>query len=171
MKNRLFSFAALSLVFLCGCASSRQVQLQEKETGRPGGGMRISEGRIIMQDVPLGTKVSISDITGESIKISNEDNNNRSFKMEVYRCEEKNVNISHRNEDIPDTEWIQPEKEILEVPAGSSKEAVIHINIPDKEKYAGKRYQAVLEITREKKNPNEFIVLAAEVSLNIITAE
>ena len=171
-KSILYVICGL-ILFLSGCAGrsgvSAPLEQPEASDARPGGGMNVGPAIARAENLPSGERVNLSDYAKGGITIRNRDTQKHSYTLTVKTVKETNNRLSSGYEDIPDPAWFEVEKTPFEVPGGGSREVDIGILIP--EEYAGKRFQGVIEVRREKSAPQDMFVLAAQVYLYIDTAE
>jgi hypothetical protein len=134
-------------------------------------GLAVSPGRIDLQGVPLGSKVTATELAREPLylKISNNSSTAFDYVINILHTSETPVSLPSGYQDIPDTGWITFEMEEIHVEAGKAKEVELYFNLPDSPAYAGKKYQAIIEVKSKKNKPEEVFVLAAQVRVCFTT--
>lgn len=135
-------------------------------------GLAIDPGEINIKNVSLGQKVAVSVLGGEKSKlvIKNKGASACTYSVNILNSAQTAAPLSEGYVDILDTAWIFPEvKEIL-VPGNSAKSVEIYINIPKKEKYYNKKYQAVIEVKSKKNRPEDLFVLACQLKILFSTS-
>lgn len=117
--------------------------------------------------VPLGRKTAVSELSSRRLKleIKNKSSAAYNYVINILPSEDTTAPLPAGYLDIPDTSWIIPEKEEVKIEAGRTKEVELYIDIPKKEKYADKKYQAVIEVKSKKNKPSNLFVLAAQVRI------
>jgi hypothetical protein len=134
-------------------------------------GLGVRPDSITLRDVPLGEKIAVSGLTGRpyGIQITNKGAAAYSYVINIHTPAQVSIKPSFGYEDIPDTAWIQPKQKEIRIEAGSSKDVELYIDIPGDSIYAGKRYQAIIEVQSKKNHEKDIFVLAAQVRVNIHT--
>jgi len=134
-------------------------------------GLEVNPGKIHLTGVPLGSQVDISGFTKEpaSLQITNKGDMPSDYVISVLRTSETTAPLPAGYTDIPDTSWIIPQAREARVEAKQTKDVALYINIPDKRAYAGKKYQAIIEVKSKKNKPQNLFVLACQLQLTFKT--
>jgi hypothetical protein len=136
-------------------------------------GLKVGPGHIDITDVPLGSKVSVSEAAGKPLclQITNNSNMAYGYVINILYTAETTAPLGSGYEDIPDIGWIIPEEKEVRIHARQTRDVALYINIPNDAAYAGKKYQAVIEVQGKKNQPGDIFVLAAQVRISFSTEE
>jgi hypothetical protein len=134
-------------------------------------GLAIGPDQIDLDDVPLGSKVTASQLAGQPLYLEITNNSSTAFDyvIDILHSGETSAPLPANYQDVPDTSWIIPEAEEIWIEAGKTKKIDLYLNLPDDPNYAGKKYQAVIEVKNKKKRPEDIFVLAAQVRIRFST--
>jgi hypothetical protein len=134
-------------------------------------GLAVSPGRIDLEAVPLGSKVTASQLAGQPLCLEITNNSSTAFDyvIDILSTGETSAPLSADYQDIVDTEWISLEAEEVRIEAGQTKEVELYFNLPDEAAYSGKKYQAVIEVKSKKHRPEDIFVLAAQIRIRFTT--
>jgi hypothetical protein len=134
-------------------------------------GLEVGPDDISLEGVLLGEKLSFSKIAGRPIALEIKNKSNRAFDYEINILYSLNTTagLSYGYSDIPDTGWIIPENKMIKVEAGQTGRLELYMAVPDDASYAGKAYQAVIEVKSMKDNPNDLFVLACQLRVFFTT--
>jgi len=134
-------------------------------------GFEVDPVRIIVENCPLGEKVSVSALAGEEmiLKIQNKEPVSYTYTINVLRSSQSNTPVGGGYSDIPDTFWIIPEDKEVQIPGNSTKKVKLYLNIPKKQEYYNKKYQAVIGVKRKKDKPQDMFVLAVQIRMRFST--
>jgi len=133
--------------------------------------MEVDPVEIVLENCPLGEKVLVSDLGGSemTLRIQNKAPVDYTYTISVLSGSDGNSPLKQGYEEIPEVSWIIPESEEVRVPANSTAETELYINVPDREEYAGKKYQAVIEVKSKKNNAKDVFVLAVQIGMRFST--
>ncbi len=142
-------------------------------------GLAVSPGRIDLEAVPLGDKVTASEVAGEPLylEITNNSRGEKFFAptidydITILHSGETSASLPFGYQDIVDTGWIIPAPSEVKIEAGQTKEVELYFNLPDDPAYLNKKYQAVIEVKSKKRRPKDTFVLAAQVHIRFTTQE
>lgn len=134
-------------------------------------GLAVDPGRIDLEAVPLGDKVTASEVAGEPLCLEITNNSSTAFDyvIDILYSGETSAPLPSGYQDITDTSWIIPAQSEVSIKAGQTKEVELYLNLPDDPNYAGKKYQAVVEVKSKKRRPEDIFVLAAQVRIRFTT--
>lgn len=134
--------------------------------------LEVGPDEIIVQNVVLGKSVAVSSLSGEKmkLKIINKDVAACTYTIDILANAQTTAPLTVGYTDIPDSAWIYPQVKEIKVPGKSFKEVELFINVPQEKKYAGQKYQAVIEVKTKKNRPQDLFVLACQLKINFSTA-
>jgi len=134
-------------------------------------GMEVDPVEIVLENCPLGEKVLVSNLGGSemTLRIQNKAPVDYTYTIGVLSSSDGNSPLKHGYMDIPEVSWIIPESKEVRVPANSTGETELYINVPDREEYGGKKYQAVIEVKSKKNNAKDIFVLAVQIGMRVST--
>lgn len=132
-----------------------------------GFGLEVDPVEIVIKDCPLGEKVAISDFGGEKMKlrIQNQGTTAYTYTINILFSSEAQGRLREGYIDIPDTSWIIPENKEVYISTKSSKEVELYLEIPKREEYYDKKYQAIIEVKSKKNRPEDIFVLAVQIRM------
>jgi len=156
-KRRKAGAVALSLLFLFLTSGAARSAPPAKT-----GGMRVEPGELVIKGVPLGEKTSASRLGAEKLKVTNKDGKAHRFTVKVLTTAASRSRLKYGYEDIPDASWLKPGEAESVIGPLQSKEFDLFVEVPKKKDYAGKSFQAIVEVKREKDEPKDLFVLAAQ---------
>lgn len=135
-------------------------------------GLSVDPERINLENVPLGKKVAVSKLGGESLKLKiiNKGGSLYTYTIEVFYTSLTAFPLKDGYDDIPDVNWVEPEKKEVAIFGNESAVVDIYLKIPQKDKYYNKKYQAVIEVKNKKNNPTEVIVLGCQIPIRFSTS-
>ncbi len=135
-------------------------------------GIAVGPGEIFLENVPLGRKVAVSALAGRNLKlnINNKNSSSYIYTINVFYTAETTNALREGFMDIPDISWISPEKQEVEIEGNGTKTVELYLNIPKNKKYAGKKYQAIIEV-KNKPKPGDFFNFAAQPIIRFSTLE
>jgi len=135
------------------------------------GGMEVDPVDVIVENCPLGEKVTASDLGGDEmvLRIQNKDSVSHSYTVNILPVAGGKSRLKPGFERIPDTTWIVPESEEILIPGKSTGKMELYINVPNMEKYGDKKYQAVVEVKSKKDDPGDMFVLAVQIGMRLST--
>ncbi|MCF7870907.1 MAG: DUF916 domain-containing protein [Candidatus Omnitrophica bacterium] len=150
--------AGFCLLFITGLAAAEM-------------GLEVGPDNLKVTGVPLGRKTAISELSSRRLKleIKNKSSAAYNYEIKIVPSEDTTAPLPAGYSDIPDTGWITAEKKEVKIEAGRAKEVELYIDIPKKEEYAGKKYQAVIEVKSKKNDRRDLFVLAAQVRIRFET--
>ena len=128
----------------------------------PSGGLGVAPGELTVKEVPAGKKVLISSLGAEKLKVTNKDSRPHRFTIKVLTCAESQNRVKYGYQDIPDIAWLKPAEAEAVIGPMETKEFDLFAAVPKKAEYRGKSFQAIVEVRREKDNPTDLFVLAAQ---------
>ncbi len=132
-----------------------------------GMGMEVDPGEINIRNVPLGETVMVSALGGKGMMLSieNKSGSAYNYSINILHASETTAVLEQGYADIPDTAWIQPEIQDVRVAAYSKQSVGLYLQIPKKEEYYNKKYQAVIEVKSKKNKASEIFVLACQLKI------
>jgi len=135
-------------------------------------GIAVGPGEIILENVPLGKKVAVSALAGQNLKlnITNKNGSSYIYTINILYTTETNNPLREGYRDIPDTSWVYAEKKEVEIEGNGTKAVELYLKIPKNKKYAGKKYQAIIEV-KNKAKPGDFFNFAAQPIIRFSTAQ
>ena len=101
---------------------------------------------IFIDGVKLGKKIDIQKKYKQSLKIVNPNNEEFSYRIMTVTAWQATVGVIPGYEETPDRNFLSFSERELSVPAISIRETKMFLQIPDEEKYKGKRYQFVIGV-------------------------
>jgi len=136
-----------------------------------GMGLEAGPGNISLTAAPLGEKISFSKLSGRPLPLEIKNKSDRAFNYEIHilYSAQTTAALVKGYSDIPDTNWIIPQRKKIKVKAGDEGRVELYIAVPDDVSYAGKAYQAVIEVKSVKDNPGDLFVLACQLRVNFTT--
>ncbi|MFA5092329.1 MAG: hypothetical protein WC543_00030 [Candidatus Omnitrophota bacterium] len=134
--------------------------------------LAVEPDEILVENVALGKPVAVSALAGEKmkLKIINKDATSCIYTIEILRNEQTTAPLTAGYVDIPQAAWIYPQVKEIKISGKSFEEVELFINIPKDKKYAGQKYQVVIEIKTKKRQPKDLFVLAGQIKINFSTA-
>jgi len=128
MRSYLFTFFTILLLSI-------------PKDGNTGG---ISTGftEVVVQDLNVGKNYMIGKKVNQKLRVRNRGENSIELKMEVLVPSRSDLKEGY--EPIPDTSWIELEKDYFFVEPSKSAETDVVITVPNDKKYLGKKYQAYI---------------------------
>ena len=136
-----------------------------------GFGLEVEPPEIVVEDVPLGEKVAVSDLGGEEMKlrIENKSETAYTYTINTLFSSEAGDRLKEGYIDIPDRAWLIPENKEVLIPAKNSKEVELYLEIPEFEEYYDKKYQAIIEVKSKKNRPEDVFILAVQIRMRFST--
>ena len=136
-----------------------------------GMGLETNPGQIDVTGVPLGRRVAVSKLTEQPVylEIKNKSDAAYDYVISILYTSQTTSPLMDGYLDIPDTSWIMPEEKEVGIEAGQTKQVELYISIPNKKAFAGKKYQAVIEVKNKKNNPQDIFVLACQLRITLQT--
>lgn len=134
-----------------------------------GFGLEVDPTEIVARGVPLGEKAALSDLGLKKLSIKNKSDTAYTYTIDILFSAEAQAPLEPGYQDIPDTTWLIPENKEVRIPAKSSREIELYLEIPELEEYYDKRYQAIIEIKSKKNRPQDIFVLAAQLEVRFST--
>ena len=130
-------------------------------------GLEVDPVKIVIQDCPLGERAAVSALGGEEmkLKIQNKGPVAYTYVINILSSEETGALLPAGYQDIPSTSWLVPEEKEVKIAGNSAKEVELYLEIPEKEEYYNKRYQAIIEVKSKKNKPEEVFVLAVQIRM------
>jgi len=134
-------------------------------------GLEVNPPEIVVENVPLGEKVTVSDLGGEKMKlrIQNQGIAAYTYTINTLFSSEAGDRLKEGYKDIPDRAWFIPENKEVLIPANSTKVVELYLEIPESEEYYDKKYQAIIEIKSKKNRPEDMFVLAVQIRMRFST--
>lgn len=134
-------------------------------------GLEVGPDNFEVSGVPLGRKTAVSELSSRHLKleIKNKSSAAYNYVINILPSKDTTAPLPAGYLDIPDTSWIIPEEKEVKIEAGQIGEVELYIDIPEKEEYAGKKYQAAIEVKSKKNKPANLFVLAAQVRIKFST--
>ncbi|MFA6094010.1 MAG: hypothetical protein WCU88_13750 [Elusimicrobiota bacterium] len=126
---------ALSLFLLCAFLPFQRAQAM---------GLSTTMGRVFIGNVPLGSTVSLRDLSGISYKITNTSLNAEDVEVSVLPPGKDEGILEPGYEIIPDCRWMWLSQHRFHLAPGQQGVADVIINIPKDVKHLGKKYQVSL---------------------------
>lgn len=136
-----------------------------------GMGLETKPDEYNLLEVPLGQSVCVSNKSVEAgkLRITNKSERAYDYEVNILKTKDSGAVLINGFEDIPDTAWITPSERVTRVQTGQTKEIEICVNVPGKKEFAGKKYQAVLEVKTANQGRAEIFVLATRAKFKILT--
>jgi len=134
-------------------------------------GLEVDPSEINLRGVPLGKKVSVSELGGERmrLKIENKSDSAYTYTINILPSLGRTTPLKEGYIDIPDTSWLWPESKEVRIAGKSTKTVELYLRIPKGRKYYNKKYQAIIEVKSKKNRPEEMFVLAVQLRLCLST--
>ncbi|MEA3560515.1 MAG: hypothetical protein U9R31_01940 [Candidatus Omnitrophota bacterium] len=157
-KNN-FWIARFIFVFIVSCVFF--------PTAGYGLGLEVDPVEIVVKDCPVGEKIAVSDLGGDEMKLRIENTGAAActYTINTLFSSEAGSRLRQSYEDIPDTSWIMPQHKKVQIPAKATKAVELYLEIPEKEQYYNKKYQAVIEVKSKKDRPEDIFVLAVQIKM------
>ncbi len=129
-------------------------------------GLAVNPGEIVLENVPLGKKVAVSALAGKDLKlnITNKNASSYIYTITILYTDETTTSLKEGYTDIPDASWIFPENKEVEIEGNGTKAVELYLKIPKNKKYAGKKYQAIIEV-KNKPKEGDFFNFAAQPTI------
>ena len=136
-------------------------------------GLSLGPDEVRAFNIPLGKRISLVKFTNGKayIEITNKNPFPTRFAINILTSKQAKCPLRKPNQDIPDTNWVQPEVPVVLIPANSSKKLDLLVTIPKKKDYSAKAYQGVIEAVSKKHKPSDLIVVGARIRMVLGTAE
>jgi len=122
-------------------------------------GLAVSPGILKGENIPLGERVSFSEIV-----IRNTADTDHLYSISV----QKPVTIKEGYEEIPNPEWIKPAISEIEIPAQSTENVQIWVRIPNNEANASKNYEGWVVVSEKAGGA---VAVAAAVRILLSSSE
>ena len=134
-------------------------------------GLETNPSQIDVTDVPLGRRVAVSKLTEQPVylEIKNKSDADYDYVIRILYTAETAVPLPEGYVDIPDTNWIMPEEKEVRIEANQTKQVELFIFIPNKKAFAGKKYQAIINVRSKKNNPQDLFILACQLRITLQT--
>jgi len=132
-------------------------------------GLGVDPGEIVVRNIPLGKVVPVSKLTGEKLKIRNKGSKTHTYTISILKTKETTSKLKGGYEDIPDINWIWPEKNEVQITGNSVREVELYLRIPKRKRYYNKKYQAIIEVKSKKDRPTDLFVLAVQPRICLST--
>jgi len=110
-------------------------------------GFVLGPHRTVFCNIPVGRKVP-ADEFGSSLNIMNQTSAPQTYLVEIKKPSQVKRELLFGYEEIPDVKFVIPEREMV-VEANSAKPVRLWSNIPDKERYYNRKWEAEI-VVREK---------------------
>ena len=104
----------------------------------------ITPQAIYIREVPLGKRYDVKRETRKSIRVANYAPNDLQIQLSSVEWN-KRLYSPEGYEPIPDPGWLTFKSSELKIPDESIRQALIYLEIPDEEKYRGKKYSALIK--------------------------
>jgi len=136
-----------------------------------GFGLEVDPPEIVVEGVPLGEKVALSDLGGDEMKlrVENKSETAYTYTINVLFPSQAQDRLKKGYAAIPDRAWLIPENKEVFIPAKSTKVVELYLEIPELKEYYDKKYQAVIEIKSKKNRPEDIFVLAVQIRMRFST--
>ncbi len=106
-------------------------------------GFRVIFPEVVLEDLKIGRTYNISEIKGKKIlTVKSRDEKTIKIKVEPITPLEKEMKEGY--EAVPDVSWIKVRQDAFSLRPQEKAIADINVSIPDKGKYLGKKYQAMI---------------------------
>lgn len=125
------------------------------------GGLEINYGEILVEHLPLGVAFSMQKSAALPLKISNK--SNEKIRAVVTLCKPTKENLASGYESIPDPEWVEIKPSMVEIKPQDSYESDVVVTIPNEDKYAGKKFQAMIDVKTIPDTTGKFVAIAMAV--------
>lgn len=148
-----------------------------------GRGLDINVDVIKLREVVCGVEIDVGKAIAQRIIIRNTGETARRYLISFHKPSAIGVKYNiERYEEIPDVRWLRVETHTeqeatkgspvgdIDIAANSEKEIQVYLKVPDKKRYYGKRYCAVMSVSEvpEKDKTNQ-IILAVYPRIDIET--
>ena len=104
-------------------------------------GLETNPSQIDVTGVPLGRKVAISKLTKQPVYLEIKNKSDAAYDYVIS----------------------------IRIEASQAKQVELYINIPNKKAYADKKYQAIINVTSKKNNPQDLFILACQLRITLQT--
>ncbi|MFA5779155.1 MAG: hypothetical protein WC947_03370 [Elusimicrobiota bacterium] len=148
----------------------------------PARGLDINVDVIKLREISCGVEIDVGKAIAQRIVIRNTGETARRYKISFHKPSAIGVKYNiERYKEIPDVRWLRMESENgkelntlneFSIAANSEKEIIVYLKVPDKKRYYGKRYCAVMavsEVPEEDKAAQ--IILAVYPRIDIETVK
>ncbi|MCK5229563.1 MAG: hypothetical protein KAR13_04815 [Desulfobulbaceae bacterium] len=134
-------------------------------------GLSVDPSEIILNNVPVGKRISVSEFAGEKMRLVIENKSSEDFFYEINILDttQTKIPLNQGYKDIPDTSWIIPQVNQIHILAGNTKTVGLYLKIPKDKQYENQNYQAIVEVKSKKNNLEDLFVLAVQVRMYIGT--
>lgn len=134
-------------------------------------GLSVDPNEIILNNVPIGKKISVSKFAGKEAQLVIENKSAQDFTYEINILDTTQTKtfLKQGYIDIPDTKWITPEANQVHILANKTKTVNLYLKIPDNKQHKNQNYQAIVEVKSKKNDPKGLFVLAVQIRMCIST--
>lgn len=105
-------------------------------------GLRTGFGKVALENVPMGVEYSMRKDSKFPLVLENNSDSVVEVRIEVLVPQGDEVQQGY--EPIPSTDWIRLEKNSFTIEPNGKAETDVIINIPNKEKYAGRKFHVFI---------------------------
>ena len=112
------------------------------------GGIKVNYTKVVVENLPIGQKISLSKIANYPLKITNKFKRPLDMVLSVIKPQETWDDFLP----VPEVSWIKLQQELVTVPAQTTCELEVNIILPDDEKLLGKKFQANIVVRTSNKN-------------------
>ena len=131
-------------------------------------GLATSFGEVFVSNIPLGSTISLREMTGAVYRVTNTSLSPSEISMTVKAPEEADT-LKPGYEPIPDIGWVTLSENNAYLAANQEKVADVLFNIPKDEKYVDKKYQFHI-LAAQKTAGTSMLAVAIKSRLLIHTA-
>jgi len=136
----------------------------------PSVGLSVEPGGMLIQGVEPGQVYDLEEKTGILLTIHNRDRSDHTYMLATFRPSEVgNRRLPTGYSDIPDPAWFSFQHSEVRVPANSSGQVRMHLEIPDDDRYRNQHWSVSVGVAG-KPEPGETLTLAVYPRFEIETA-
>jgi len=106
------------------------------------GGLSTPYGEIKVENIVPGETVSITGIANKPFTVKNNSDYPVRLKIDVVIPQETELKPGYVA--VPDVSWIKLEKDTFDLASGEEASTQVILNVPNKKKFYGKKYQVYL---------------------------
>lgn len=105
-------------------------------------GISTPYGEVVVENIVPGEDVSITGIANKPFSVKNNSENRVRIKIDVVVPQETELKPGYVA--LPDSSWIKLDKDTFDLEAGEEAITQVVLQVPNKKKFYGKKYQVYL---------------------------
>lgn len=136
-----------------------------------GGALSTWMGEVMIDNVRVGGSFSMTQALNMPFSVTNKSTFRADLKMEVIVPPKGDADLRPGYEPLPDTSWVKLSRDFFILEPGADAVTDVVLNIPEKEKYFGKKYQFYIWSRIVGGGSNVNVAILSRFLLNIVTKE